>query len=64
MEHPKDVGDRSTIAIMLALQAEGYAVLLQFGETRATTSSSTTASLSLASSARRDGFAKARSCSP
>jgi hypothetical protein len=32
MEHPKDVGDRSTIAIMLALRAEGYDVLLPFGE--------------------------------
>jgi PD-(D/E)XK endonuclease len=32
MEHPKDVGDKSTIAIMLALHAEGYAVLLPFGE--------------------------------
>ena len=32
MEHPKDVGDKSTIAIMLALRAEGYALLVPFGE--------------------------------
>jgi hypothetical protein len=32
VEHPKDIGDRSTIAIMLALRDAGYAVLLPFGE--------------------------------
>jgi PD-(D/E)XK endonuclease len=32
MEHPKDVGDRSTLAVMLALCAAGYAVCLPFGE--------------------------------
>ena len=32
MEHPKDVGDRSTLAIMLALRAKGLAVLVPFGE--------------------------------
>ncbi len=32
MEHPKDVGDRSTLAAMLALGAAGYEVLLPFGE--------------------------------
>jgi hypothetical protein len=32
MEHPKDVGDRSTLAVMLALSAAGYAVYLPFGE--------------------------------
>ena len=32
MEHPKDVGDRSTLAIMLALRANGYAVYTPFGE--------------------------------
>jgi hypothetical protein len=32
MEHPKDVGDRSTLAIMLALRAEGLAVFIPFGE--------------------------------
>ena len=32
MEHPKDVGDRSTLAIMWALKARGYDLLLPFGE--------------------------------
>ncbi|MGH2921290.1 MAG: group I intron-associated PD-(D/E)XK endonuclease [Gaiellaceae bacterium] len=32
MEHPKSVGDRSTLAIMLALRDAGYTVLLPFGE--------------------------------
>jgi hypothetical protein len=32
MQHPKDVGDRSTLAIMLALQAEGTTIYLPFGE--------------------------------
>jgi hypothetical protein len=32
MQHPKDIGDRSTMAIMFALQLEGYPVLLPFGE--------------------------------
>jgi hypothetical protein len=32
MEHPKHVGDRSTLAIMLALQESGYAVYVPFGE--------------------------------
>jgi hypothetical protein len=32
MEHPKRVGDRSTLAIMLALQESGYAVYIPFGE--------------------------------
>jgi PD-(D/E)XK endonuclease len=32
MEHPKAKGDRSTLAIMLALQEVGYEVLLPFGE--------------------------------
>jgi PD-(D/E)XK nuclease superfamily protein len=32
MEHPKDVGDRSTLAIMSALQECGYALYLPFGE--------------------------------
>jgi hypothetical protein len=36
-EHPKDVGDRSTLAIMLALRDAGYGVLLPFGEARGTT---------------------------
>jgi hypothetical protein len=30
--HPKDVGDRSTLAIMSALQESGYALYLPFGE--------------------------------
>ena len=32
MEHPKDIGDRSTLAIMLALRDCGYAVYVPFGE--------------------------------
>jgi len=32
VEHPKDVGDRSTLAIILALHARGFTVLLPFGE--------------------------------
>ena len=32
MKHPKDVGDDSTLAIMLALKRAGYRVLMPFGE--------------------------------
>ena len=32
MEHPKDIGDRSTLAVMLALQARSYGVYTPFGE--------------------------------
>src|SRR5205085_1552655 len=32
VEHPKDIGDRSTLAIILALREAGYRVLLPFGE--------------------------------
>jgi len=32
VEHPKKIGDRSTLAIMLALHDVGFAVLLPFGE--------------------------------
>ena len=32
MEHPKTVGDRTTLAVMLALEAAGFGVLLPFGE--------------------------------
>ena len=32
VEHPKDIGDKSTLAIMLALRLHGYAVLVPFGE--------------------------------
>jgi hypothetical protein len=32
VEHPKAVGDRSTLAILLALHSAGYAVALPFGE--------------------------------
>ena len=32
MEHPKAIGDRTTLAVMLALQAKGFTVLLPFGE--------------------------------
>jgi hypothetical protein len=32
MEHPKEIGDRSTLAAMLALKAAGYALLVPSGE--------------------------------
>jgi PD-(D/E)XK endonuclease len=32
MEHPKDVGDRTTLAVMLALRHVGYRLLVPFGE--------------------------------
>jgi hypothetical protein len=32
MEHPKDIGDRSALAIAIALQGTGHAVYLPFGE--------------------------------
>jgi hypothetical protein len=32
MEHPKSIGDRTTLVTMLALKTAGYAVLLLFGE--------------------------------
>jgi hypothetical protein len=32
VEHPKDIGDRSTLAIIAALQGNGFAVYLPFGE--------------------------------
>ena len=32
MEHPKDVGDHTTLAIMLALHESGYQVATPFGE--------------------------------
>jgi len=32
MEHPKDIGDRTTLAVILALRELGLAVLVPFGE--------------------------------
>jgi hypothetical protein len=32
LEHPKDIGDRSTLAAMLGLKAAGYTLLVPFGE--------------------------------
>jgi hypothetical protein len=32
MEHPKDIGDRTTLAVMLALRELGYAISVPFGE--------------------------------
>jgi hypothetical protein len=32
MDHPKDIGDRSTLAIMLGLRARGYGIYVAFGE--------------------------------
>ena len=32
MEHPKSKGDRTTLAVMIALREEGYAISIPFGE--------------------------------
>lgn len=32
MEHPKAIGDRTTLAVMLALHRAGHAILIPFGE--------------------------------
>ncbi len=32
MEHPKEIGDRTTLAVMLALRQAGYGLLVPFGE--------------------------------
>jgi hypothetical protein len=32
MAHPKDIGDRTTLAIILALREAGYAIFVPFGE--------------------------------
>jgi len=32
MDHPKDVGDRTTLAVMLGLREAGYAISVPFGE--------------------------------
>jgi PD-(D/E)XK endonuclease len=32
MDHPKDVGDRSQLAIMFALRRAGFGLLVPFGE--------------------------------
>ncbi|MBA3364927.1 MAG: hypothetical protein H0U03_03960 [Actinobacteria bacterium] len=32
MEHPKAIGDRTALAVMLALQEAGFSVLVPFGE--------------------------------
>ena len=32
MEHPKDIGDRTTLAVMLALREAGYCISVPFGE--------------------------------
>ena len=32
MEHPKDIGDRTTLAVMMALREAGYGLLVPFGE--------------------------------
>ena len=32
MEHPKDVGDRTTLAVMFALREVGYEISVPFGE--------------------------------
>ena len=32
MEHPKTIGDRTTLAVLLALREVGYSTLVPFGE--------------------------------
>jgi hypothetical protein len=32
MDHPKDIGDRTTLAVMLVLREAGFGVLTPFGE--------------------------------
>src|SRR3954452_7405553 len=32
MEHPKDIGDHTTLAVILALRRAGYAIFMPFGE--------------------------------
>jgi hypothetical protein len=32
MQHPKEVGDRTTLAVMAALQEAGFAIYIPFGE--------------------------------
>jgi hypothetical protein len=32
MEHPKSIGDRTTLAAMIAIQRHGYAISVPFGE--------------------------------
>ena len=32
MDHPKDIGDRTTLAVMLALRNGGFTVSVPFGE--------------------------------
>jgi hypothetical protein len=32
VEHPKSKGDRTTLAVMIALREEGYAISIPFGE--------------------------------
>jgi hypothetical protein len=32
MEHPKSIGDRTTLAAMIAIQSHGYAISVPFGE--------------------------------
>jgi hypothetical protein len=32
VEHPKDIGDRTTLAVMMALREAGYGLLVPFGE--------------------------------
>ena len=32
MDHPKDVGDRTTLAVVMALQQRGFQVFIPFGE--------------------------------
>jgi hypothetical protein len=68
MEHPKDVGDRSTLAIVYGLRSIGHEVLVPFGEntrydlkTPDTTWRSTTVLDWHESSARQDGCARDRS---
>jgi len=63
MNHPKDTGDRTTLAVILALREKKFIVSEPFGETRGTTWSWMTAIGSVESNARRDVFEAEPCCS-
>jgi hypothetical protein len=63
MDRPKDVGDRTTLAVMLALQEAGYVIFVPFGETVGATSSLTMASRSSVFNAKPEDSARALSVS-
>jgi hypothetical protein len=59
MDHPKDIGDRSALAIAIALQGIGHAVYLPFGENTRADFIIDDGTGSQGFSARLGGYAKA-----